>query len=65
MNKGLVDEKIFTFFENHIHDSLAGFATDSTLPSDPRVVYLDKDMKSQHAMNETLDGFTEQAGTPA
>ncbi len=65
LSKGLADEKIFAFFENHIHDSLAGFATDSTLPSDPRVVYLGKDMKSQHAMNETLDGFTEQAGASA
>ena len=52
LNKGLADEKIFAFFEHHIHDSLAGFAKDSTLPSDPRVVYLGKDLKSQHAMNE-------------
>ena len=50
LNKGLKDEKIFAFFENHIHDSLADFAKDSTLPSDPRVVYLGKDMKSRHAM---------------
>jgi uncharacterized protein (DUF2235 family) len=65
LSKGLTDEKIFAFFENHIHDSLAGFATDSTLPSDPRVVYLGKDMKSQHAMNEKLNGFTEQESIPA
>ena len=65
LSKGLTDEKIFAFFENHIHDSLAGFATDSTLPSDPRVVYLGRDMKSKHAMNEKLDGFTEQERIPA
>jgi hypothetical protein len=51
-NKGLIDEKIFTFFENHVHDSLAGFAKDDTLPSDPRVVYMGNDLKSRHAMIE-------------
>ncbi|MEQ6341029.1 MAG: DUF2235 domain-containing protein [Gammaproteobacteria bacterium] len=65
LNKGLADEKIFAFFESHIHDSLAGFAQDSTLPSDPHVVYLGKDVKSQHSMNEKLDVFTEQQSVPA
>ena len=65
LNKGLADEKIFAFFEHHIHDSLAGFAADSTLPSDPRVVYLGKDVKSQYAMNERLREFTGQEGVPA
>lgn len=65
LNKGLKDEKIFAFFEHHIHDSLAGFAKDSTLPSDPRVVYLGLDVKSQHSMNEKQRGYTEQDAVPA
>lgn len=39
-NKGLRDEKVLAFFENHIHDSLSAFDKDSTLASDPRVVYV-------------------------
>lgn len=65
LNRGLKDEKIFAFFEHHIHDSLAGFAKDSTLPSDPRVVYLGSDVKSQHSMNDKLRGYTEQEGVAA
>ena len=30
-------------------DSLAGFAQDATLPSDPRVIYIGDDIKSRHA----------------
>jgi hypothetical protein len=48
-NKGLTDEKIISFFENHVHDSLAAFAKDATLPSDPRVVYLGGDEKYEYA----------------
>jgi hypothetical protein len=39
-NKGLRDEKILAFFDNHVHDSLAAFDRDATLPSDPRVVFV-------------------------
>jgi hypothetical protein len=46
---GLKDEKIITFFNNYVHDSLAGFAKDATLPSDPRVVYLGGDEKYRYA----------------
>jgi Uncharacterized alpha/beta hydrolase domain (DUF2235) len=48
---GLRDLKVIEFFDNYVHDSLAGFAQDATLPSDPRVIYLGADTKSQHAMN--------------
>lgn len=34
-----LDAKLVAFFDRYVHDSLAGFATDATLPSDPRVVY--------------------------
>lgn len=48
-NRGLRDEKIIAFFDNHLHDSLPGFAKDATLPSDPRVVYLGGDEKYRYA----------------
>lgn len=47
---GLQDERIIEFFDTYVHDSLAGFARDATLPSDPRVIYVGDDMKSKHAM---------------
>ena len=49
---GLRDEKVLAFFDNYVHDSLAGFAQDATLPSDPRVIYVGDDVKSRHAQLE-------------
>lgn len=46
---GLRDEKIIAFFDTYVHDSLAGFANDATLPSDPRVVYIGGDVKLRYA----------------
>lgn len=54
-NKGLSDPKIIDFFDRHVHDSLAGFATDATLPSDPRVVYAGGDNKLKYASNTRPD----------
>lgn len=34
--RGLTDPEIIAFFNDYVHDSLAGFAKDLTLPSDPR-----------------------------
>lgn len=48
-NKGLQDETIIAFFDKYVHDSLAGFAQDATLPSDPRVIYLGGDEKYRYA----------------
>lgn len=53
-NRGLKDEKIFAFFEHYVHDSLSGFATDATLPSDPRVIYLGGDEKYRYARREAV-----------
>lgn len=47
--RGLNDQKIISFFDDHVHDSLAAFAKDSTLPSDPRVVYVGGDAKLDYA----------------
>lgn len=55
-NKGLTDEKIISFFDNLVHDSLAGFARDATLPSDPRVVYLGGDEKYKYAVIDSQPG---------
>jgi len=51
-DKGLRDEKIIAFFDNHIHDSLADFNKDWTLPSDPRVIYTGGDSKLRYASLE-------------
>jgi hypothetical protein len=48
-NKGLTDEAVISFFGHYVHDSLAGFGKDATLPSDPRVVYLGGDEKYRYA----------------
>ncbi|NNB97680.1 DUF2235 domain-containing protein [Corallococcus exiguus] len=49
--KGLKDAEIIAFFDTYVHDSLAGFAGDATLPSDPRVVYTGGDDKLEYANN--------------
>jgi hypothetical protein len=53
--KGLRDEKIIEFFDTYMHDSLAGFALDATLPSDPRVIYVGGDEKSRHASDSQAE----------
>lgn len=47
--KGLTDKTVIAFFDDYIHDSLAGFGKDATIPSDPRVVYLGGDEKFAYA----------------
>lgn len=48
---GLRDKHVIALFDMHIHDSLAGFARDASLPSDPRVVYVGADQKLRFAEN--------------
>lgn len=48
-SRGLRDPDVIDFFDHYVHDSLAGFATDATLPSDPRVIYISGDTKMQYA----------------
>lgn len=47
--RGLADPELIAFFETYVHDSLAGFDTDGTAPSDPRVVYVGRDVKLRFA----------------
>jgi hypothetical protein len=56
-NNGLLDAhpEVLAFFDNYVHDSLAGFAKDQTLPSDPRVVYVGGDTESKYAMRKNSD----------
>lgn len=56
--KGLLDghPEVLSFFDKYVHDSLAGFAKDETLPSDPRVVYLGGDTEARYASNTTSSG---------
>ena len=50
-NKGVVDSRVMKFFEMYVHDSLADFNHDATLPSDPRVVYVGGDEREMFAVN--------------
>jgi Uncharacterized alpha/beta hydrolase domain (DUF2235) len=47
--RGLTDAKIIAFFDDYVHDSLAGFDTDETWPSDPRIWYVGGDNKLRYA----------------
>jgi hypothetical protein len=49
---GLRNQELFAFFDTYVHDSLAGFAQDATLPSDPRVIYIGGDEKLRYAVNQ-------------
>lgn len=53
--RGLRDAKLIHFFDYYAHDSLADFATDLSLPSDPRVIYVGKDIKLRYAQSDTLE----------
>ncbi|MFC3551859.1 T6SS phospholipase effector Tle1-like catalytic domain-containing protein [Lysobacter cavernae] len=48
-DQGLRDAEIIAFFDNYVHDSLAGFAMDASLPSDPRAIYIGGDEEAQYA----------------
>lgn len=43
------DSAIYRFFNQYVHDSLAGFDKDNTRPSDPRVLYVGADEKKRYA----------------
>ncbi|MFY0578110.1 T6SS phospholipase effector Tle1-like catalytic domain-containing protein [Cystobacter fuscus] len=49
--QGMRNEELIAFFDTYVHDSLAGFAKDATLPSDPRVIYTGGDDKLRYASN--------------
>jgi hypothetical protein len=49
--QGFRNEELIAFFDTYVHDSLAGFAKDATLPSDPRVIYIGGDKKLPYAVN--------------
>lgn len=61
-NCGLTDQLVISFFDNYVHDSLAAFAGDATLPSDPRVVYLGGDKKYEFAYDSGGDQIEKVQG---
>jgi hypothetical protein len=54
---GKLDSEVIAFFDDYVHDSLAGFATDSTLPSDPRCIYTGGDTELKYAMSSPGAGW--------
>ncbi|MDO9238161.1 MAG: DUF2235 domain-containing protein [Aquabacterium sp.] len=54
--KGLIDPLVIDFFDSFVHDSLAGFAKDVTLPSDPRCCYIGGDDELRYANNQPMRG---------
>ena len=59
--KGLTDAAIIEFFENYVHNSLAAFAMDATLPSDPRIVYVGFSKRLDYAARGTLEQVDQMA----
>lgn len=53
--RGLTDPKVIAFFDSFVHDSLAGFAKDVTLPSDPRCCYIGGDDELKYANNRPVE----------
>ena len=56
--KGLratTDTKLIELFDNYVHDSMAGFDTDESWPSDPRIVYVGGDRKLRYAFRPAAD----------
>lgn len=51
---GLSDPLVIDFFDSFVHDSLAGFAKDVTLPSDPRCCYIGGDDELRYADNRPM-----------
>lgn len=56
---GLKDPKIIAFFDNYVHNSIAGFGADATLPSDPRVIYAGGDFKGKYALNSNAESVNQ------
>lgn len=48
-HQGLRDANVIEFFNEYVHDSLGGFDTDETWPSDPRIVYVGSDNRLRYA----------------
>lgn len=49
------DAKLIELFDHYVHDSMAGFDTDESWPSDPRIVYVGGDRKLRYAFRPASD----------
>lgn len=56
--RGLTDPLVIDFFDSFVHDSLAGFAKDATLPSDPRCCYVGGDDELKFADLRLASGLS-------
>jgi type VI secretion system (T6SS) phospholipase Tle1-like effector len=62
-HQGLRDQIVIAFFDRYVHDSLASFAKDATLPSDPRCFYIGGDREAAYAQGDTdIDGVETAVG---
>lgn len=59
--RGLRDREIIAFFDQYVHDSLAGFGMDASLPSDPRCIYVGGDYEARYAQIDTQETVDSQA----
>lgn len=50
--RGLKDAKVIEMFDDYVHNSMAGFNTDESWPSDPRILYVGGDKKLRYASLE-------------
>ena len=60
--KGLRDAQVIAFFDDYVHDSLSGFDTDETWPSDPRILYVGGDNKLWYAAAPTSENYGDLQG---
>ena len=49
------DAKLIELFDHYVHDSMAGFDTDESWPSDPRIIYVGGDRKLRYAFRPLTD----------
>jgi uncharacterized protein (DUF2235 family) len=49
------DAKLIELFDHYVHDSMAGFDTDESWSSDPRIIYVGGDRKLRYAFRPMTD----------
>lgn len=64
-DSGMRDKQLIAFFDEYVHDSIAGFGMDSTLRSDPRVIYVGGNNKLDFASVTPLTPSSPMDGGPA
>jgi hypothetical protein len=60
LGRGLRDRGVIDFFSNYVHDSLAGFHSDDTRVSDPRIVYEGGEARYDYAFDFQRQAWARQ-----